>query len=152
MLRLRRVRRRAAAPIAALGLLLPFAVTVPGCGSSGPEMARVRGRVTVKGQPLTRGTISFVATDPERPNATGQIGADGSYDLQTHEPGDGAQLGDYKVTVSDEDTGQILDYIPKKKMPERKSLIAEKYGSVDTTELKMTVKRGSNTRDFDLTD
>jgi hypothetical protein len=147
---LRRVSPRAAAPAAALGALLVLALAAPGCGSSGPEMARVRGKVTVKGRPLTKGTITFVSPDEKRPNASSQIGADGSYDLQTTEPGDGAQLGDYKVIVSDVDTAQILDYIPKKKMPEPKKTIAPKYSSTDTTDLKATVRRGSNNVPFDL--
>src|SRR5437588_6653569 len=101
---------RPAAPAAALGLLVALALTAPGCRSEGPELARVRGKVTVKGQPLTRGTVTFAATDPNRLNASSQIGSDGSYDLQSHEPGDGAELGEYVVTVSDVDVSKVLDY------------------------------------------
>jgi hypothetical protein len=145
---------RFAAPFVVAGLFLAFTFVAPGCGSGGPEMARVRGTVKVKGQPLTRGTISFASTDPNRPNATSQIGSDGSYDLQTREPGDGAQLGEYNVTISDVDTSQVLDYIPKPgmKVPERKSLVPAKYGATGTSDLKRTVARGSNKFDFDLTE
>jgi hypothetical protein len=113
-------------------------------------MGRVRGTVTVKGQPLTKGTITFVATDEKRPNATSMIGSDGSYDLQTREPGDGAELGDYHVVVSDVANSEILDYIPKKAVAKKAALISPKYGSVDTSGLKATVAGGSNRKDFDL--
>jgi hypothetical protein len=136
---------------ASLCCLIAFALTVPACGPSGPEMARVRGKVTIKGGgPMTRGTVSFASTDPARANASSQVGADGTYDLQTREPGDGAQLGEYKVTVSDVETSQILDYIPKKPVAKPKALISSKYGSAETTPLSATVKRGSNTFDFEL--
>jgi hypothetical protein len=145
---------RSAAPVSTLALFAALAMAAPGCGSGGPEMARVRGTVTVKGQPLTRGTVTFASTDPARTNASGQIGSDGSYDLQTHDPGDGAELGEYVVTVSDVDTSKILDYIPKQgmKVPQQRSLVPAKYGATNTSDLKRTVQRGSNQFDFDLTD
>ena len=124
-------------------------LAVAGCGASGPEMARVRGTVSYQGKPLTKGTITFVSTDEKRPNATSAIGADGSFDLQTVEPGDGAQLGDYVVTVSGIGTDEILDYIPKKPV-ENKSPIPLKYGAVDTSGLKQTVKSGRNHFDIKL--
>ncbi len=120
-----------------------------GCGSSGPEMARVRGTVTYQGKPMTKGTITFVSPDEKRPNATSAIGADGSFDLQTVEPGDGAQVGDYVVTVSGVGTDEILDYIPKTPV-ENKSPIPLKYQSADTSGLKQTVKSGRNSVEIKL--
>ncbi len=78
------------------------ALAAVGCGSSGPTMGRVSGTVTYKGKPLEKGTVTFLSTDGERPNATGPIQA-GSYTLQTTEPGDGAVVGEYKIAVSDID-------------------------------------------------
>ncbi|MEJ7638585.1 MAG: hypothetical protein WKF75_11580 [Singulisphaera sp.] len=68
----------------------------------GPPMGRVSGTVTFQGKPLEKGTVTFISTDSQRPNATGTIQA-GSYTLQTTEPGDGAVVGDYKIAVSDID-------------------------------------------------
>jgi hypothetical protein len=132
-------------------LALAAVATIPlACGKSGPEMASVRGKVTYKGQPVPKGTVTFVATDPSRRNATGAIDSDGSYRLQTEQPGDGAMLGDYKVTVSAHDEA-ILDYIPAKPVP-KKLLAPEKYENPSTSDLKKTVVSGSNTIDLELKD
>jgi hypothetical protein len=120
-----------------------------GCGG-GPEMAGVSGRVTYNGKPVSKGTISFVSTDPDRPNATGQLDANGRYRLQTHEPGDGARLGDYDVTIYTHQE-ERLQYVPK--TPQKvERLTPEKYENPKTSGLKRTVKSGSNSIDLELTD
>ncbi|WP_165072872.1 hypothetical protein [Paludisphaera rhizosphaerae] len=142
-----RLRRAPATLAVALSLC---AAGATGCGSSGPEMGRVYGTVTLNGKPVTKGTVSFVTTSPEGRNATGTISEDGSYTLQTENPGDGALLGDYKVgLVSREDV--LLDYIPKKPIPPKR-LIPEKYENPNTSGLTAKVESGSNTKDFALTD
>ncbi|MFO0908870.1 MAG: carboxypeptidase-like regulatory domain-containing protein [Isosphaeraceae bacterium] len=130
--------------VPALLALLPLA-----CGGGGPEMGSVSGKVTYKSQPLTKGTITFVSQKGGR-NATGQIGSDGTYTLQTENPGDGAEVGDYKVTISAKEE-QILDYIPPKPVPP-KYLAPEKFEKPDTSGLTAAVKSGRNTFDFNLTD
>lgn len=131
-----------AAAIAALSLLLPA------CGSSGPEMASVSGKVTYEGNPVTKGTISFQPLDPAGRPAVGEIGPDGSYSLQTEVPGDGALLGEYRVAITARED-VILDYIPKKPVPP-KLLVPKKYEDPGTSELKAVVKSGSNDFPFDL--
>ncbi|WP_337176611.1 hypothetical protein [Paludisphaera sp.] len=140
------VPRAAALAVAMLASL----VALPGCGESGPTMGRVHGKVTYNGQPVPKGTITFVPTAPGGRNATGAIAEDGTYALQTEAPGDGAIVGDYKVTVAARDD-VILDYIPKK-APPPKRLTPEKYENPETSGLTAKVERGSNTRDFALTD
>jgi hypothetical protein len=126
------------------------ALTPLACGRSGPEMARVSGTVTYQGKPVPKGTVSFVSPDAARRNATGQLDANGYYRLQTEEPGDGAELGDYDVAFYAHEE-KILDYRPKEPVkPQR--LIPEKYENPKTSGLKRTVKSGSNTFNFELTD
>lgn len=120
-----------------------------GCGGGGPEMASVSGKVTYKGQPVPKGTITFASKAGGR-NATGQIGSDGSYTLQTENPGDGAQLGEYNVAVAAKEE-VILDYIPPKPVPP-KYLAPQKYENPQSSGLTATVKSGRNTFDFDLKD
>lgn len=127
-----------------------LALASAGCGSGGPAMARVSGKVTYKGQPVTKGLITFQAASPDGRNATSPIGPDGSYNLQTEAPGDGAQLGDYTVAVSTREE-EVLDYIPTKPVPPKRST-PEKYEDPKTSGLTATVKGGSNTQNFDLTD
>jgi hypothetical protein len=129
--------------LAALALL-----ALLGCGRSGPEMARVTGKVTYQGKPVPKGTIAFIAVDSHARNATGAIAPDGTYRLQTEEPNDGAQLGEYRVTVSARDD-VVLDYIPP--VPVKPKMLAPaKYENPETSGLKATVVRGSNVFDFDL--
>jgi len=133
-----------AAPIAAIALL-------SGCGASGPEMASVSGKVTYNGKPVSRGLISFQTTAPDGRNATGMIQPDGSYELQTENPRDGALLGNYRVSISAREEEEILMYIPKKPV-KPKRLIPEKYENPATSNLTATVASGSNTHNFELTD
>ncbi len=133
-----------ASSIAALAIL-------SGCGSSGPEMAWVGGKVTYKGQPVPRGLVSFQTTAADGRNATGMIQPDGSYELQTEKPGDGALLGNYRVSISAREEEEILMYIPKKPV-KPKRLIPEKYENPATSNLTAAVVSGSNTHNFELTD
>jgi len=120
------------------------------CGSSGPAMGRVSGTVTYKGKPVPKGTVSFLPTTPGARNATGEIHPDGSYSLQTENPNDGAQVGEYSVTIFSHDE-PVLDYVPTKPVP-KKILTPQKYEKPDTSGLKATVASGSNTVNFELTD
>ncbi|WP_435006619.1 hypothetical protein P12x_004136 [Tundrisphaera lichenicola] len=135
--------------LVAFGLALA-AIGPLGCGSSGPELASVSGQVTYQGKPVTLGMVTFLPLNPDGRTATGQIDSSGNYTLQTQNPGDGALLGDYRVTIFAQDN-PVLDYIPKKKVPPKR-LVPEKYEKPDTSGLKETVNSGSNTINFDLTE
>lgn len=137
--------RRTWCALAVAASLLPLA-----CGKTGPQMARVTGKVTYEGKPVPKGTITFVATAPDGRNAVGTLDANGTYRLQTEQPGDGALLGDYKVTISAHDE-PVLDYIPAKPVAP-KLLAPAKYESPTSSDLKATVRAGSNSIDFDLKD
>lgn len=114
-------------------------------------MARVRGVVTYNGQPVPKGLISFQTTAGDGRNATGLIQPDGSYELQTESPRDGALLGDYRVSVSAREDDEVLMYIPKKPV-KPKLLVPQKYENPQTSGLTATVASGSNTHNFDLVD
>jgi hypothetical protein len=133
-----------------LGLALAFGVLGSGCGSGGPTMGRVSGTVKVDGQPLTRGTVTFIATDSKNPNATGALDSSGRYSLQTTEPGDGAVVGSYKVAISDGDSKAMNTALPGMPPPVQKSAISKIYLDGNTSGLTATVESGSNTKDFEL--
>jgi len=134
---------------AGLGVALIFGLFATGCGSGGPTMGKVSGTVKVGGQPLAKGTITFIATDGKNPNATGAI-ENGSYTLQTTEPGDGAVVGSYNVAVSDADSAVMNTAVPGMPAPVQKSGIDKKYLDAGTSGLTATVEAGSNNKDFDL--
>jgi hypothetical protein len=113
-------------------------------------MARVTGKVSYQNKPVMKGTVTFVAASPSARNASGILDPNGYYTLQTETAGDGAQLGDYDVTIYAHDE-QVLDYKPKVPVKaERRT--PEKYENPKTSGLKATVKSGSNEFNFDLTD
>jgi hypothetical protein len=135
---------------ACLFVLATLALTPLACGGSGPEMARVTGKVTYQGKPVMKGTVTFVTSIPHGRNASGLLDPNGFYRLQTETAGDGAELGDYKVTVYAHDE-QILDYKPKVPIKvERRTPV--KYEDPKSSELKATVKSGSNEFNFELVD
>jgi len=132
-----------------LGVALLSALSAPGCGSSGPVMGRVSGNVTFRGKPLEKGTVTFIATDGERPNATGTI-QDGYYALQTTEPGDGAVVGEYKVAVSDIDPDKFNSALPGAPAKPPRSGLPKKYLNADNSGLTFKVEPGSQTKDLAL--
>jgi hypothetical protein len=93
-------------------LLLLAGVT--GCG---PRLYPVRGKVTLDdGKPLTRGLVLFEASgDGPRVMARGEVQPDGSYQLSTHKPGDGALPGRYRVLLNPMDLSDLPD--EKKNLP-----------------------------------
>ncbi len=126
------------------------ALTAIACGSTGPGMTQVSGKLTYQGKPVPKGLVSFVPASPGGRIATGQIDENGNYQLQTESPGDGALYGDYLVTISARDD-VVLDYIPKKPVPP-KYLVPARYEGPDTSGLKATVAKGAGSINFDLKD
>lgn len=120
-------------------------VLVAGCGS--PHEASVSGTVTLDGEPLDRGTVSFHPVG-EGAVAYGQIGADGSYEVKTGRES-GLAPGDYKVTV----VATTPPPPPKDPMdePVGELITPQRYGAKQTTDLQFAVEPGSNTIDLELT-
>jgi len=86
---------------------IPVAIVVilAGCGGAEPEKAAslastvaVKGKVTLKGKPLTQGSISFEPADGGR-EAFGNINSDGTFTLTTFRKEDGAVRGKHRVAV-----------------------------------------------------
>lgn len=105
-------RLRAAAALG-LAAALSLSTSLPGCGgdSSRPPagaVVPVKGVVTYKGKPLTKGTVRF-EPDAGR-EAQGDIGPDGSFALTTFAQHDGAVRGVHRVTV----TGLPRNVLPVK--------------------------------------
>jgi len=127
-----------------------FIVLVAAAGCGGGTTSTVEGRVSLKGQPLVSGQVSFCF--PDDTVYESGILPDGTYTIPNVKPGVA------KVTVvsikpppadkkpSREPSahiGPVAD--PNKWFP-----IPEKYGSKATTDKEVTVKGGSQTIDIDL--
>jgi len=85
-------------------LMVLLAGLLIGCGggSGHEETASVTGTVTLKGTPVTEGRIAFFP--PKGRPAMGTIQSDGTYTLTTFDPGDGALLGNHRVTITAKET------------------------------------------------
>jgi hypothetical protein len=83
---------------AAVPLLISF-----GCGSSGPKLVKVSGKVVMHGRPLMSGVVTFQPLEngqiSTRRASIGVIGDDGIYHISTYADGDGAEPGEYLVAV-----------------------------------------------------
>jgi hypothetical protein len=112
-------------------------------------MARVTGKVTYQGRPVMKGTVTFVSISPNGRNATGLLDPNGNYKLQTETAGDGAELGDYQVTIYAHDE-EVLQYKPKVPVKVERR-VPEKYENPKTSGLNRTVKSGSNEFNIELT-
>jgi hypothetical protein len=128
---------------ATVWLLACAALAVVGCSQSG--IVKVTGTVTLNGQPTDQAEVMF---NPKKGGriATGVTDSSGHFSLSTTKPGDGADPGEYTVTLN--------EYYPPGKAPALPrgggplpSRFAPKYGDPTQTPLTATVERGK-TNDF----
>lgn len=157
------IRRSARFTLAAVCLATPL-----GCDSGRPTLSKVHGKVTYQGKPVTNGNVLFLPKDAPKdapPNpASGPIKPDGTYELTTFEPGDGAAVGEHRVAVIAIDGGSAAESMaydgkaitPKGKSAgpkiTMKSLVPAKYQTPDTSPLTKKVVAGDNTIDLELED
>jgi hypothetical protein len=139
MLRIPVRRNKLGFPIVALACLASV-TWIAGCGGN-PDLADVRGVVTLDGQPLPDAFIMFTPEGGVGTVSFGQSTSDGSYRMRFTEKEYGAFIGSNKVSigtgdVSSDGTGKVKEVVPK-------------VYNTETT-LVADVKSGKNTFDFDL--
>ena len=113
------------------------------CGS-GDGLARVKGEVTLNGEPLKDATVQFQPTAEEGSASSGRTDAEGRYELMFTFDQRGAMPGEHTVRITTAETYFEDDG----KEREREERVPPKYNRQTT--LKETVKPGKNTIDFDL--
>ena len=77
-------------------------LSMAGCGESGPTLYPVRGTVKVGGKPAAEAIVFLHRVGrsaPDEPVPYGRAGADGAFVVTSRKPGDGAQAGEYVLTV-----------------------------------------------------
>jgi hypothetical protein len=150
--------------IATLGL-----VTAAGCGGDGPAVAKVTGKVTLKGAPIKGASVQF---HPEKgPMAIGITDDQGNFTLTTNgRPG--APIGLSKVAISKAAPAPTGGSMPANPTPEDmakmaaqsakggtlkrteppKSEVPEQYGNPSTSNLTADVSTNAanNTFEFNL--
>lgn len=87
-----------------LVVLVATAVTLlVGCSNNGLDLAKVRGKVIYKGQPVKNGTVFFMPDESKGtvgPPAVGSITSDGSYVMSSSSSGDGVIVGSHKIGIT----------------------------------------------------
>jgi hypothetical protein len=121
------------------------AICVAGCNSKTSNLAAVKGKVQLNGQPLANGAV---VTDFAGGRGAQGVVKNGEFELGTFAADDGALVGSHKVAVTANDTGAGSE-------PESspgKSLIPQRYNNPATSELTIEVKAGEvNAPSLDLT-
>ena len=113
-----------------------------GCG--GPRTGTVSGDVTLDGQPMKKGQITFAPVDGKSTGAMADV-ADGKFSATV-------PAGEMKVAiVSDKVVGtrKMYDTPDSPKVDVTVQVVAPRFNT--TTTLKTTVKGGSQTEKYDVT-
>lgn len=148
-------------------------IALAGCGDDGlGKRYPVSGKVTYKGKPVAKGSISFIAVAPDGRGAAGEI-TDGQYSMTTQSPGDGAFPGSYTVTITALDVDMAAADAATKKMADKNKMampgmpdqaavakatrtakndVPQKYSTAGTSGLKAEVKEQPTVLDFPLED
>lgn len=116
--------------------------TFVGCGG-GPKLVPVQGQISYPdGSPVKAGKLVFIPANNNDPSPIAEIGSDGSYEAYTNNPGDGVQLGTYKVGVLPPGD----DYGAKNPLP-----IDQKFSDPELSGFSITVEDKTNKCDFTVT-
>ncbi|TWT86660.1 hypothetical protein Mal64_34890 [Pseudobythopirellula maris] len=137
-----RVGRGAVASVVAL-----LALMTAGCG--GPYDATVYGAVTLDGQPLPSGTVSFFPTS-DGPTAYSRIDDSGMYQIRTGRE-KGLPPGEYAVTVVAREKPTVDQSNSGGPPPAGRMLTPQRYRNRDQSGLVYTVEPGANQIDLELT-
>jgi hypothetical protein len=118
-------------------------VVAPGCFSGDPKTHPVHGKVLFPdGKPLTKGSVEFELLDQEKPStATGEISDDGTFELGTYKPDDGAIAGRHRaVVIADHEIGTGVErpgIVPP-------TALHPRFRDFKTSGLEFTVEPGKN--------
>ncbi len=139
----------------AAAVLLSLAV-VQGCGGAANKYdSTVTGNVLIDGQLVDRGTVTFHPVKGGAP-AIGRIRPDGSFSLRTGQgdlrAADGGSVpsGEYLITVVVTGEPVLVPELPDSPPKGGVRLMAEKYATTETTDLRRDVAPGPNLFQFDL--
>ncbi len=129
---------------------IPQLITIAGillgaCGGCGvgsgahTELLPVKGKVTYKGRPLTKGVVRFEPDGYGR-EARGEIQADGTFVLGTNTNDDGVIAGHHRISIAGTGNHPAKELVPKK------------YTSLNTSELEADVDADHTEVTLDLAD
>jgi hypothetical protein len=118
-------------------VLILLMSSIAGCGSSGPQIAPVHGRITLDHQPLAKAEVVFQPDGSQRASVA-TTDADGRYVLLYKRGQAGAIVGHHSVSVRV--SPEVVQDPP---------IIAARFNS--NTQLSADVKPGDNEFSFNVT-
>ncbi len=138
-----------------------FLVVAGGCGSSGPELAPVSGKVTMDGKALANVLVTFTPVGGGT-SSSAVTDQEGRYTLSCH-LGQGALVGQHRVSIhsqaphasgqavvpDEDDPSYQPDPYASIRAPAFEEKIPARYNT--KSELLREVKRGKNVIDLELT-
>jgi len=127
-------------------MLLVAGLALCGCGSAGPDVSKVSGTVTFKGQPVRDGIVSFMSDSGFGTSAL--LGEDGSYQLRSQH-GKGIPSGIYKVTVSPM-SEDVAESKSRSYRVAKRDDIPSKYQDFETSALELRVEEGPQVFDIQM--
>ena len=119
-----------------------------GCGGSSKKPVHpVQGQVRYQGRPTPQAVVILHpedAKDPAAPRPIGHVDDKGNFALTSYASDDGAPEGTYRVSVSwhlaSRVPGRADETVTQNYLPAR-------YGNPDTSNLRVTITKGSNRLD-----
>jgi len=141
-----------------------IAMSCLGCGSGGPALYSVTGKVTLDGQPLPNVNVAFFPSDQKLPSSGGIADSQGVYRLTTAQGLSGAVAGKHKITVYGgqqggptarpeelyKNAGSKMDANGKPVGPKFENPVPEKYALPDKSNLEKDVAAKANVIDLEL--
>jgi hypothetical protein len=130
--------------LAALPLILSVLALTIGC-SPGEQLGQVNGVVTINGKPLNTGSILF-QNSAAGVSINANIAEDGTFVVKTFDK-NGIPPGIYKVVVRADTFGDPETPLvgqPIKPKPKPSAVVPEKYRTLETSDLSVTVNAGAN--------
>ena len=128
-------------------LLLILLLNFGACSDNGRlPVYPVSGQVMYQGKPTPDALIIFHPTNnlgETAPRPLTRVNRDGNFTLTTYEMNDGAPAGEYAVTITwvkDVDNGNTA----REDIKPAKHLIPERYSKVETSGLKVEIKKERN--------
>jgi hypothetical protein len=122
-------------------------IFIMGCGSN-EFGSTAKGVVTLDGNPITPGLVTFAPEDPTAVPAVSDLDPNGGFELTTNKK-PGLAPGKYRVAIQAFRPPNIPE--GQRTMTPSERLVPEKYFDVNTSGLEYTVEPGENSFDIELT-
>ena len=113
-----------------------------------PPVYPASGQVLLNGEPVADATVTFQPVDPAGKGGSALTDANGYFEAQTFEPGDGLTEGVHNVALRKvqmvDRNGNVVTEIREPGSVVEKNHLPAKYGKYDESGLQVTIDSGEN--------